>query len=129
MKIAKHERWVQPMERSERTLGAIVDQLDQLEQLPQNSMCFGDWVRITTLDAIYSIYVVQDGFYIVCGGWFDRHGMSPFKTMINGCTWGGSAIKVDILAALGLHLEFGNRRVSSPIQKIEMFRIEAGQVN
>ncbi|MEE8348466.1 MAG: hypothetical protein V3R94_02775 [Acidobacteriota bacterium] len=117
------------MERSDRTLGAIVDHLDELEQIPKNSLFFGDWLRITTLDAIYSIYVVKEGSYMVSGGWFDRHEVSPFKTTIAGCTWGGSAIKIDIVAALGLHLEFGNRLVSSPIQKIEMCRLETDKVN
>ncbi len=117
------------MERLERTLETILDEVDNLEQVPKEDLSFGDWVRVTTLDAIYSIHVLEDGFYAVSGGWFDRHGMSPFRTTIDGCTWGGSAIKIDIVAALGLHLEFGNRLVSSPIQKIKMFRIEAGQVN
>ena len=40
---------------------------------------------------------------------------------INGCTWGGSAIKIDIVAAAGLCLEFGNKVRTSPIQKIALF--------
>ncbi len=108
----------------ERTLGAIVDQADQLELVLKEDLYFGDWVRVTTLDAIYSIHVLEGGLYAVSGGWFDRQGLSPCKTTINGCTWGGSAIKVDIVAALGLHLEFGNRLLSSPIQKVEVIRFE-----
>jgi hypothetical protein len=41
---------------------------------------------------------------------------------IAGCTWGGSAIKIDIVAACGLCLEFTNRLTTSPIQKIFLFR-------
>jgi len=44
------------------------------------------------------------------------------KTTIAGCTWGGSAIKEDIVAACGLHLEFGKRVVTSTIQKVSIFR-------
>lgn len=117
------------MTRLERTLGAIIDQADQLEQVPKEDLYFGDWVRVTTLDAIYSIHVLEDGFYAVSGGWFDRQGLSPFKTTITGCTWGGSAIKVDIVAALGLHLEFGNRLLSSPIQKVEVIRFKGEHIN
>ncbi len=117
------------MPRLERTLEAILDEVDELEQVPKEDLFFGDWVRVTTFDAIYSIHVLEDGFYAVSGGWFDRHGLSPCKTTISGCTWGGSAIKIDIVAALGLRLEFGNRLLSSPIQRVEVIRFEGEQVH
>ena len=77
---------------------------------------------MTTLNSTYSIRVLEDGFYSVSGGWFDREGLSPFRTTITGCSWGGSAIKLDIVAACGLHLEFGNRVVTSPIRKVYVMR-------
>ena len=43
-------------------------------------------------------------------------------TNINGCTWGGSAIMIDIVAACGLHLEFGNRVVTSKIRQFSVVR-------
>ena len=113
----------------ERTLGAIVDQVDQVELVPKEDLSFGDCVRVTTLDAIYSIHVLEDGVYAVSGGWFDRQGLSPFRTNINGCTWGGSAIKVDIVAALGLRLEFSNGLLSSPIQQCEVIRFEGEHID
>ncbi len=113
----------------EHTLGDILDQVDQLEVVPKEGLYFGDWVRVTTLDATYSIHVLEDGCYAVSGGWFDRHNLSPFKTTINGCTWGGSAIKVDIVAALGLRLEFGNRLLSSPIQQVKIFRFAEERIH
>ncbi|MDA2938136.1 hypothetical protein MYX75_07740, partial [Acidobacteria bacterium AH-259-A15] len=70
----------------------------------------------------YSIHVLEDGFYSVSGGWFDRKGLSPLRTTITGCTWGGSAIKIDIVAACGLHLEFGNQVVTSTIRKVCLIR-------
>ena len=83
---------------------------------------FGDLVLVNTANSTYSIYVLDDGFYSISGGWFDRQGLSPMKTTIAGCTWGGSAIKSDILAACGLHLEFGNRVVTSRIKKVDVVR-------
>jgi len=50
--------------------------------------------------------------------------MSPVTTSIAGCTWGGSSIKVNIVAACGLCLEFGNRLITSPIQRIIVVRRE-----
>ncbi len=117
------------MRRLEHTLGDILDQVDQLEVVPKEGLYFGEWIRVTTLDATYSIHVLEGGFYAVSGGWFDRHNLSPCKTTINGCTWGGSAIKVDIVAALGLRLEFGNRLLSSPIQQVEIFRFQTEQIH
>ena len=117
------------MSNIEQTLENILDRVDQLEVVPKEGLYFGDRVRVTTLDATYSIHVLTDDLYAVSGGWFDHHNLSPFKTTINGCTWGGSAIKVDIVAALGLRLEFGNRLLSSPIQQVEILRFEEDQVH
>ncbi len=59
----------------------------------------------------------------------DKEGLSPLRTTINGCTWGGSAIKVDIVAACGLHLEFGNRVVTSRIKEFDVDRFGTDSVN
>jgi hypothetical protein len=100
------------------SLDAIIAQSDHLKQVRKADRRFGDWVIVVTLNSVYSIRVVEDDFYIVSGGWFDREGVSPMKITIAGCTWGGSILKTDIIAACGLSLEFGNRVVTSTIQKI-----------
>lgn len=105
----------------ERTLGAITGHTDQLVQVEKAGLREGDWIVVTTLNSTYSIRVLNDGFYKISGGWFDSQGLSPLRTTITGCTWGGSAIKVDIVAACGLHLEFGNRVVTSRIQQVGVF--------
>lgn len=99
-------------------LAALVEQAQQLKQVHKADLQYGDWVIVTTLNSVYSIRAMDGDDYLVSGGWFDRHGLSPFKTAIHGCTWGGSIIKLDIVAACGLCLEFGNRVVTSTIQKI-----------
>lgn len=78
----------------------------------------GDWVFVKTIQSTYRIKVKEGGQYEVSGGWFERKGMSPTNLGITGCTWGGSAVKIDIVAACGLRLEFANRLITSPIQKI-----------
>ena len=108
----------------ERTLGAIVDHVDQFDAVCKLELQFGDCVRVRTLNSTYSIQVLGNDLYSVSGGWFDHQGVSPFKTAINGCTWGGRAIKVDVVAACGLHLEFGNQLITSPIQKVDVIRYE-----
>jgi hypothetical protein len=90
----------------------------QLQQVRKAELQRGDRVIVKTNNSVYAIRVVRDELYIVSGGWFDRKGLSPVKMNIKGCTWGGSTIKVDILAACGLRMEFGNRLITSAIRKI-----------
>ena len=99
-------------------ISALVEHAEQLKQVRKANLQSGDRVLVKTLNSVYSIRVIEKGKYVVTGGWFDRKGLSPMKTTINGCTWGGSVIKIDIVAACGLCLEFGNRLVTSPIQTV-----------
>ena len=92
----------QTLPNLDRTLGAIADHVDQFDGVYKQQLQFGDCVQVKTLNSTYSIQVLGDDLYSVSGGWFDNEGLSPFKTTINGCTWGGRAIKVDVVAACGL---------------------------
>jgi len=110
-----------------QSLDTILAHAEQLQQVRKADLRFGDWVIVQTRNSIYSIRVSDGDCYLISGGWFDQKGLSPIKTTIAGCTWGGSMIKVDIVAACGLSLEFGNRVVTSTIQKI--FVVPNGSVN
>ncbi len=99
------------------TLGAAVAQADQLREVLKEDLQCGDRVLVTTGNSTYSIQVIDDGSYHVSGGWFDRQCLSPLRTTITGCSWGGSVIKLGIVAACGLHLEFGNGVLTSAIRK------------
>jgi hypothetical protein len=103
------------------TLSSLVEHSQCLQQIRKDELRAGDRVLVVTCNSVYSLRAVEDGRYLVSGGWFDRKGLSPMKTSIRGCTWGGSAIKLDIVAACGLRLEFGNRVVTSPIRKMFVF--------
>jgi len=104
------------------SLDKIVDGAVQLKQVRKEELQFGDLVLITTRNSDYSVSVIGDDHYIVSGGWFARKGRSPMKVAITGCTWGGSIIKVDTLAACGLRLEFGNRVITTTIRKVQVIR-------
>jgi hypothetical protein len=112
-----------------RTLGAIVSQVEGLEAVRKADLELGDQVLVTTRNSTYSIHVLQKDLYSVSGGWFDRHGMSPASVAINGCTWGGRAIKWDVVAARGLHLEFGNQVVTSRIMECQVIRCREDVIN
>lgn len=107
------------------SLEKIVDGAMHLKQVRKAELRFGDVVLITTRNSVYSVCVLDDNRYIVSGGWFARKGRSPVKVGIAGCTWGGSIIKVDTLAACGLRLEFGNRVITTAIRKVRVIRGES----
>ena len=108
-------------------LSALVEQTHRLNQVRKGDLRVGDRLLVKTQNSLYSIRVAEGGLCLVSGGWFDRKGLSPMKTTIVGCTWGGSVIKVDIVAACGLRLEFGNRLITSTVQKI--FVLPVGHEN
>ena len=95
------------------TVGALARYAAGLRAVSKTDLARGDWVVVTTRNSTYSIHVVEDGLYSISGGWVDQQGVSPLKTTISGCTWGGTAIKSDLVAACGLHLEFGKRVITS----------------
>lgn len=105
-----------------RTVDAILDQVGRFEALRKADLRRGDRVLVATENSLYTIHVEDDGSYSISGGWFDKNGLSPASTSIAGCTWGGTAIKRDLVAARGLRLEFGNRVVTSPIREVRVIR-------
>jgi hypothetical protein len=108
-----------------QTLAARVQQARSLEEVRKKDLRAGDRVLVTTRNSLYTIWVLDDGVYRVSGGWFDLQRISPQRMAINGCTWGGSAIKRDILAACGLRLEFGNTVRTTRIREVRVIPAEA----
>jgi hypothetical protein len=105
-----------------RTVNAILAQAQQARPVRKADVGSGDRIIVTTEHSVYTIHVLEDATFSIRGGWFDRQRMSPVKTSIAGCTWGGSVIKIDIVAACGLRLEFGNRVLTSRIRNVVHIR-------
>jgi hypothetical protein len=105
-----------------QTLQAITNHARILKEVRKRDLRSGDRVMVTTKNSLYTLSVLGGGEPLVWGGWFDRQGTSPQRVCINGCTWGGSAIKLDIIAALGLRLEFGNSVLTTPIRHVRLIR-------
>jgi hypothetical protein len=99
-------------------LSLLAESASGLRQVRKTDCAKGDTIIVKTANSVYAIRIMNERSCVVSGGWFDKKGLSPIHTRIVGCTWGGSAIKLDIIAACGLCLEFGNRLVTTPIQKI-----------
>lgn len=107
------------------TLEAVVAHAESLQGIRRKDLQCGDRVLVTTRNSLYTVWVLGEGEYWVWGGWFDQKGLSPHRVGINGCTWGGSIIHRDIVAAPGLQLEFGNRLVTTRIRAVQVIRAEA----
>lgn len=105
-----------------QSLERIVEVTETLEAVKKSDLRVGDWLLVKTLNSVYTMQAVEGSRFRVSGGWFDRNGRAPAIITIAGCTWGGSVIKIDVAAACGLCLEFGNRLITSTIQKIVVLR-------
>ena len=102
-------------------LNDLTKTCDNLLQIHKHKLEPGDMIYLKTLNSVYAIKVTCGGEYLVSGGWFDIQNLSPHKINIRGCTWGGTSIKTDIVAAIGLCIEFSNNLVTSKIDKIFFF--------
>src|SRR5262252_2453256 len=100
-----------------RTLESAVDDARALDAVRKTDIHNGDRVVVITRNSRYTIWALGNGLFWVWGGWFELQRSSPAIVTINGCTWGGSAIKGDIIAACGLRLEFGNTLLTTPIEQ------------
>ena len=103
-------------------LEVLARQAEDLRGVRRPDLNCGDGVIVTTRNSSYIIISLGNGLFRVSGGWFDRKGASPTVTTINGCTWGGSAIKSELIAGPGLFLEFGNRVLTTRIQRVRVTR-------
>jgi hypothetical protein len=107
------------------TLEAAVEEAESLDEVRKKDLHSGDRVLVATRNSLYTIWVLDEGVYWVSGGWFDLQGISPHRVAITGCTWGGTAIKTDIVAARGLRLQFGNTVLTTRIREVCVIPAEA----
>jgi hypothetical protein len=107
-----------------RPLDVLVAAMDRLPAVLRTDMRSGDWLVVRTRNSVYSLCLLEDGTYSVAGGWFDRNGTSPQRVGVNGCTFGGRAIKSDVLAAPGLFLECDNRVTTTRIRDARVLRTD-----
>lgn len=88
----------------------------------RSSLQWGDRLTIVTLNSVYTLVAMENNSFMISGGWFDRNCASPAVVKVAGCTYGGSAINRKLIAAPGLHLELGNRVVTTEIQQVILER-------
>jgi hypothetical protein len=106
-------------------LTQIVHISEKIKHVSKDNLNLWDWLLVNTGNSSYTIKKVGSDLYEISGGWFDKNGLSPSKVTIRGCTWGGSIIHVNMLAACGLSMEFSNNVITSPVKQVILIRAES----
>jgi hypothetical protein len=107
-----------------RTLADIGQFAEHLPATRKQDLEPGDCVIVSTKNSVYRLQALGGDLFHASGGWFDQNGVSPTVT-VNGCTFGGQAIGTDIVAAIGLFLEFGNNVSTTRIKDVRVLRLNA----
>jgi hypothetical protein len=89
-----------------------------VDAVSRSELAWGDSILVRTRNSTYWLTAAEEGVYFVSGGWFDQRNEAPARVRVNGCTWGGSTIHEEILAAPGLFLEFANGVTTTRIQQV-----------
>lgn len=118
------DRTVTGRSRQAVSIDQLARRAADLKGIRRSDVRRGDWILVQTKNSLYSICSVGDNRFSVSGGWFDRKGISPQEVTIDGCTWGGRAINIDLIAARGLFLGFGNSVVTTRIRDVRLFKDE-----
>jgi hypothetical protein len=104
------------------TLAHFGEQSDHLRALRKTDIRAGDFVLVRTQNSRYVLRALGEGRFEASGGWFDRKGFSGLRTGVTGCSNGGSIIKIDIVVACGLCIEFANRLITTPVKSFAVLQ-------
>ena len=96
----------------------IVADAGSVQGVARHDMVPGDRIVVYTRNSVYELRRLDEHHFQVTGGWFSRSGHDPVTLSITGCTWGGSAVRRDLLAGCGMRIEFGNRVLTSIVQRV-----------
>jgi hypothetical protein len=116
-----------PLRTVLRTLSieALASQVPGVAAVRECDVAMGDWLIVRTKNSTYALRANGDGTFEASGGWFHRHPGDGVRLRIAGCTWGGSALLIGVLAAPGMCLEFGNRVTTTRIREVRHLRAVA----
>lgn len=106
------------MKTSAHFLSSLSEHAESASGLRRDDIRSGDVLLLYTQNSLYSARSLRDGRFAVSGGWYDQHYELEFVTSIVGCTWGGKCIHQAMVASPGMRIEFGNRVLTSILQKV-----------
>lgn len=103
-------------------LSIFTEQVQKLPALYKSKVEIGDYILVKTQNSIYKLRALKGNEYHVSGGRFDRKKQSPIQITITGCGQGSAFVKIDLIAACGLRIEFGNKVITSSISSYVFFK-------
>ena len=104
-----------------RTLNVMARYVERLPLTRKRDLSPGDCVIVSTKNSVYRLHALGGSLFHASGGWFDLNA-APSTVTVTGCTFGGSAICTEIVAANGLFLEFGNQVSTTRIRDVRVLR-------
>jgi hypothetical protein len=113
--------------RPAHELSVLVRNASDANGIRRGELAMGDVLLLYTQNSIYTVRMVAPNRFSVSGGWFDVNDAQGQVTTIVGCTWGGSSIHRDFVASCGMRIEFGNRVLTSILQRV--VRVPAAIMN
>ncbi len=105
-----------------RTIDRLAAVAPELDGVRASDVRPGDWIVVRTKNSTYALAAVGDGTFMVSGGWFAAEHQEPARVRVAGCTWGGSAILLSMIAAPGMCIEFDNGVRTTRAREVRVLR-------
>ncbi len=105
-----------------RTIDRLAAVAPELDGVRASDVRPGDWIVVRTKNSTYALSAVGDGTFMVSGGWFAAEHQEPARVRVVGCTWGGSAILLRMIAAPGMCIEFDNGVRTTRAREVRVLR-------
>ena len=106
-------------------LASLARAVERLDGVRRGDLLPGDRLLVATRNSLYSLEALEDGGFVVSGGFFLRTRGEPVRLSVTGCTAGGCAIFTAIVAAPGLYLEFADGTRTTRILGVRLLRAGA----
>ena len=78
---------------------------EKWKKIKKSDIKKGQRLIVKTTHSTYEFDYLGNNEYMVKGGYFDINNLSPCRVIINGCTWGGSMLKIDVVAVENMYME------------------------
>ena len=103
-------------------LDRLTEVAQQIDGVRRDSLQPGDRVLVATRNSIYALVQLADGRFEVTGGIYQRRRGVSVRRGVLGCSAGGRALMINLIAAPGLYLELDDGTRTTRIRRVEVNR-------
>ena|SRR5688572_32131892 len=112
-----------------RTLEHLIAAAETQDGVKFSDLQSGDWIVVRTKNSTYTLATLGDGTFMASGGWFAAERAEDRPVQIRGCTWGGSALLVRMVAAPGMCIEFANGVRTTRAREVRLIRAASARLH